>query len=83
MYANRKHTRGVLGRLLAMIFHWFHMTAYSYDGDTLSSRTSHLKKTVGPSPLFSTVRGHYAREIWDYVMPHWMEAIVNDVPERA
>lgn len=22
----------VLGRLLAMIFHWFHMTAYSYDG---------------------------------------------------
>lgn len=22
----------VLGRLLTMIFHWFHMTAYSYDG---------------------------------------------------
>lgn len=22
----------VLGRLLAMLFHWFHMTAYSYDG---------------------------------------------------
>lgn len=23
----------VLGRLISMIFHWFHMTAYSYDGD--------------------------------------------------
>lgn len=22
----------ILGRLLAMLFHWFHMTAYSYDG---------------------------------------------------
>lgn len=22
----------VLGRLVAMIFHWFHMTAYSYNG---------------------------------------------------
>lgn len=21
-------------------------------------------------------------EIWDHVMPHWMEAIVNDVPHR-
>jgi hypothetical protein len=21
-------------------------------------------------------------EIWDYVMPHWMEAMVNDVPEK-
>lgn len=24
----------ILGRLLAMLFHWFHMTAYSYDGNT-------------------------------------------------
>lgn len=21
-------------------------------------------------------------EVWDYVMPHWMEAMVNDVPEN-
>jgi hypothetical protein len=21
-------------------------------------------------------------DIWDYVMPHWMEAVVNDVPEK-
>lgn len=22
----------IMGRILAMLFHWFHMTAYSYDG---------------------------------------------------
>jgi hypothetical protein len=21
-------------------------------------------------------------DIWDYVMPNWMEAVVNDVPEK-
>jgi len=21
-------------------------------------------------------------DIWDYIMPHWMEAITNDVPEK-
>lgn len=26
----------VLGRLIAMLFHWFHVTAYSYDGITLA-----------------------------------------------
>lgn len=26
-----------LGRLLAMLFHWFHMTAYSYDGQEEST----------------------------------------------
>lgn len=31
----------ILGRLLAMIFHWFHMTAYSYDG-MLNSLFSNL-----------------------------------------
>ncbi|KAJ8981492.1 hypothetical protein NQ317_007018 [Molorchus minor] len=110
----------VLGRLLAMIFHWFHMTAYSYDGqeestleklktevvcswlrdiseshyelfiscllphppeDTLSSRTTHLKD--GLNRLFCLVPYEViTQEIWDYVMPHWMEAIVNDVPEK-
>ncbi|XP_044257463.1 protein unc-79 homolog isoform X1 [Tribolium madens] len=136
----------VLGRLLAMLFHWFHMTAYSYDGkatyfqslcnyylafctgqeestleklktenvcgwlreiskthyklfiscllphppeyarigghwDTLASRTSHLKD--GLNRLFCLVPYEViTQEIWDYVMPHWMEAIVNDVPEK-
>ncbi|XP_072402043.1 protein unc-79 homolog isoform X3 [Diabrotica undecimpunctata] len=118
----------VLGRLLAMIFHWFHMTAYSYDGqeestleklktevvcnwlrsisqthynlfiscllphppeyarigghwDTLSSRTTHLKD--GLNRLFCLVPYEViTQEIWNYVMPHWMEAIVNDVPEK-
>ncbi|XP_056646981.1 protein unc-79 homolog isoform X3 [Diorhabda sublineata] len=118
----------VLGRLLAMIFHWFHMTALSYDGqeestleklkteivcnwlrnisrshyklfiscllphppeyarigghwDTLSSRTTHLKD--GLNRLFCLVPYEViTQEIWNYVMPHWMEAIVNDVPEK-
>lgn len=29
----------ILGRLLAMLFHWFHMTAYSYDGKVSISNT--------------------------------------------
>ncbi|XP_045481676.1 protein unc-79 homolog isoform X1 [Harmonia axyridis] len=137
----------ILGRLLSMLFHWFHMTAYSYDGnvqnaplcqlfimyllcigkeestleklktenvctwlreitnthndvfvscllphppdyarvgghwDTLSSRTSHLKE--GLNRLFCLVPYEVInQDIWDYVMPFWMEAIVNDVPEK-
>ncbi|KAL3290395.1 hypothetical protein HHI36_023736 [Cryptolaemus montrouzieri] len=137
----------VLGRLISMLFHWFHMTAYSYDGnlqhaplcqifimyllcigkeestleklktenvctwlreiikthydvfvscllphppeyarvgghwDTLSSRTSHLKE--GLNRLFCLVPYDVInQDIWDYVMPFWMEAIVNDVPEK-
>lgn len=27
----------ILGRLLSMLFHWFHMTAYSYDGQEEST----------------------------------------------
>lgn len=29
-------TEEVLGRLLAMIFHWFHMTAYSFNGNEIN-----------------------------------------------
>lgn len=49
--------------------------------DTLASRTSHLKD--GLNRLFCLVPYEViTQEIWDYVMPHWMEAVVNDVPEK-
>lgn len=47
----------------------------------MASRTSHLKD--GLNRLFCLVPYEViTQEIWDYVMPHWMEAIVNDVPEK-
>ncbi|XP_033244752.1 protein unc-79 homolog isoform X6 [Drosophila miranda] len=120
----------VLGRILSMLFHWFHVTAYSYDAagqvestieklkvdhvcnwlkeicrihynvfiacllphppeyarvgghwETLASRTSHLKE--GMQRLICLVPYEViTSEIWDYVMPHWMEAITNDVAEK-
>ncbi|XP_063983209.1 protein unc-79 homolog isoform X2 [Diachasmimorpha longicaudata] len=137
---NRDTPIEILGRLLSMLFHWFHVTAYSFDGtkkslmhlifsvgqaestleklkteyvcgwlsevmkthykifiscllphpadyvrvgghwETLASRTSHLKD--GLNRLFCLVPYEViTSEIWDYVMPHWMEAMVNDVPE--
>nr|CAD7392026.1 unnamed protein product [Timema cristinae] len=51
------------------------------DRDTLVSRTIHLKE--GLNRLFCLVPYEIITpEIWDYVMPHWMEAMVNDVPEK-
>lgn len=120
----------ILGRLISMLFHWFHVTACSYDGsstiesaveklksehvcdwlkaiakshykefiscllphppeyarvgghwDTLASRTSHLKE--GLHRLICLVPYEIiTAQIWDIVMPHWMEAITNDVPEK-
>ncbi|XP_067614407.1 protein unc-79 homolog isoform X4 [Eurosta solidaginis] len=120
----------VLGRILSMLFHWFHVTACSYDvasqiestieklkvehvcnwlkeicrihykvftscllphppeyarvgghWETLASRTSHLKE--GLQRLICLVPYEViTSEIWDYVMPHWMEAITNDVSEK-
>lgn len=118
----------ILGRLLSMLFHWFHVTAYSNDGeiessieklkveyvcewlkdirkshykvfisclkphppeyarvgghwDTLASRTSHLKE--GLQRLICLVPYEVITEdIWRKVMPYWMEAITNDVPEK-
>lgn len=118
----------IMGRLIAMLFHWFHTTAYSHDGqeestleklkienvcgwlrdisrthyklfiscllphppeyarvgghwEALASRTSHLKD--GLNRLFCLVPYEViTQDIWDYIMPHWMEAIVNDVPEK-
>lgn len=47
----------------------------------LASRTSHLKE--GLHRLFCLIPYDVVtQEIWDYVMPHWMEAVVNDVPEK-
>lgn len=118
----------ILGRLLSMLFHWFHVTALSSDSeiestieklkvdhvcgwlkdicishykefiscllphppeyarvgghwDTLASRTCHLKE--GLQRLICLVPYEViTSEIWDIVMPHWMEAITNDVPEK-
>lgn len=118
----------ILGRLLNMLFHWFHITAYSSEGgvestleklkidhvcgwlkeiaithnkefiscllphppeysrvgghwDTLASRTQHLKE--GLQRLICLVPYDViTQEIWETVMPHWMEAITNDVPEK-
>lgn len=142
----------ILGRLLAMLFHWFHVTAYSYDGNTyihtylhyatfpflgspfllpggdegsieklktehvcqwlrgikdahyalvlacllphppeyarvgghwdaLASRTSHLKD--GLHRLFCLVPYEIITpEIWDHVMPYWMDAVASDVPDK-
>ncbi|XP_026830601.1 protein unc-79 homolog, partial [Ooceraea biroi] len=131
----------ILGRLLSMLFHWFHVTAYCFDGiekrlihlifsvgqaesaleklkteyvctwlsevmkthyevfiscllphpmdyvrvgghwETLASRTSHLKD--GLHRLFCLIPYEViTSDVWDYVMPHWMEAVVNDVPEH-
>ncbi|KAL1492637.1 hypothetical protein ABEB36_010867 [Hypothenemus hampei] len=118
----------VLGRLLSMIFHWFHMTAYSYDGreesaleklkvsdvcgwlreiskshydlfvscllphppdyarigghwDTLATKTTHLKE--GLDRLFCLVPYDViTQEIWDFIMPHWMEATSEGIPEK-
>ncbi|KAG9433958.1 protein unc-79 isoform X9 [Apis mellifera carnica] len=48
--------------------------------ETLASRTSHLKD--GLNRLFCLVPYEVITpDVWDYVMPHWMEAMVNDVPE--
>lgn len=118
----------IVGRLLNMLFHWFHITAYSTESgvestleklkmdhvcgwlrelsishtkefiscllphppeysrvgghwDTLASRTQHLKE--GLQRLICLVPYDVITdEIWETVMPHWMEAITNDVPEK-
>lgn len=49
--------------------------------ETLASRTSHLKE--GLQRLFCLVPYEViTSEIWDYIMPHWMEGITNDVGEK-
>ncbi|XP_070493923.1 protein unc-79 homolog isoform X3 [Chironomus tepperi] len=118
----------ILGRLLNMLFHWFHITAYTNEvgvestleklkidhvcgflkeilkthdkvfincllphppeyarvgghWDTLASRTQHLKE--GLQRLICLVPYEIiTQEIWETVMPHWMESVTNDVPEK-
>jgi len=118
----------ILGRLLNMLFHWFHITAYTNEvgvestleklkidhvcgflkeilkthdkvfincllphppeyarvgghWDTLASRTQHLKE--GLQRLICLVPYEIiTQEIWETVMPHFLESITNDVPEK-
>jgi protein unc-79 len=67
---------------LLLIRDYFHR--YSRVGghwDTLASRTQHLKE--GLQRLICLVPYDIiTQEIWETVMPHWMEAITNDVPEK-
>lgn len=65
---------------LSISFKWFNYSNL-FCRDMLVSRTSHLKN--GLNRLFSLVPYEViTTEIWDYVMPHWLEAIVKDVPEK-
>ncbi|XP_039759804.1 protein unc-79 homolog isoform X2 [Pararge aegeria] len=118
----------VLGRLLSVLFHWFHVTSFSYSGeiantveklksehvcpwlrniaekhrrvltscllphppqhmrvaghwDNLGSKIAHLKD--GLNRLYCLIPyGIITQSIWDYIMPHWMDAICEDVPEK-
>lgn len=49
----------ILGRLLSMLFHWFHVTAYSFDGTKKS--LMHLIFSVGNLTLriFYTLNNQY------------------------
>ncbi|XP_073986418.1 UNC-79 domain-containing protein isoform X3 [Rhodnius prolixus] len=125
---NEHTSNEILGRLLSMLFHWFHVTAYTFDDqaectlerlktdyvcgwlgevcqthfdvfvscllphppeyarvgghwDMLVSKTSHLKN--GLNRLFCLVPYEViTTDVWDFVMPHWLEAVVRDVPDR-
>lgn len=47
----------------------------------LVSKTSHLKN--GLNRLFCLVPYEViTTDVWDHVMPHWLEAVVRDVPDK-
>ncbi|XP_071543773.1 protein unc-79 homolog isoform X4 [Panulirus ornatus] len=49
--------------------------------DTLATRTDHIKE--GFNRLFCLVPYELITvQVWDRVMPHWMEAIHNEIPEE-
>ncbi|KAK3873352.1 hypothetical protein Pcinc_021639 [Petrolisthes cinctipes] len=49
--------------------------------DTLATRTDHIKE--GFNRLFCLVPYEVVTpQLWNRVMPHWMEAIHNDIPEE-
>lgn len=55
----------ILGRLLSMLFHWFHVTAYSFDGTKKS--LMHLIFSVGNLTLriFYTLNNQYVERRWE------------------
>uniref|UniRef100_T1JB25 Protein unc-79 homolog n=1 Tax=Strigamia maritima TaxID=126957 RepID=T1JB25_STRMM len=66
--------------------HWYKMNElgisyyFNNEMDTLASRTTHIKE--GFNRLFCLVPYEViSLEVWDYIMPYWMEAIRNEVPE--
>ncbi|VVC24664.1 Hypothetical protein CINCED_3A004663 [Cinara cedri] len=117
----------IMGRLLSILFHWFHVTAYSYD-DQQECTLEYMKTEYIGERWLKGVRQHYfeafvncllpcppeyaqvggnwdmlasqtalirnglnqllclvpydivTSEIWELIMPHWLEAIVQDVP---
>ncbi|CAH1714206.1 unnamed protein product [Aphis gossypii] len=117
----------IMGRLLSILFHWFHVTAYSYD-DQQECTLEYMKTEYIGERWLKGVRQHYfeafvncllpcppeyaqvggnwdmlasqtaliknglnqllclvpydivTSEIWELIMPHWLEAIVRDVP---
>lgn len=57
----------ILGRLLSMLFHWFHVTAYSFDGTKKS--LMHLIFSVGNLTLCIYIYIHFTRV--DVVERRW------------
>lgn len=49
----------VLGRILSMLFHWFHVTAYSYDAGQIESTIEKLKNEHVVDWLKEICRIHY------------------------
>lgn len=47
----------------------------------MATKTTHLKE--GLDRMFCLVPYDViTQEVWDYIMPHWMEATVDGVPEK-
>lgn len=49
----------ILGRILGMLFHWFHVTAYSYDAGQIESTIEKLKTEHVVGWLKEICRIHY------------------------
>lgn len=58
----------ILGRLLAMLFHWFHVTAYSYDGQEES--TLEKLKTEYVCTWLQNIRSTHYKLFLSCLLPH-------------